>query len=864
MKKTFKSLFYCFLLISFPCSAQFADDFSDGDIRNNPEWTGDTAHFEVNSLQQLHLNAPAVTAKSYLVTSSEASADAAWKFWVQFDFNPSSSNYARIYLMMDKPKPDSAFNGYYLRIGGTDDDISLFRQDGTTSKILIDGRNGMLNAAVNKLSLQVTRSLKGEWAVSCDSSGSGSFEVLGSILDTVYWKSEYFGMQCVYTSTRSSKFLFDNFEITGKQSQDTIPPVIREVTALDDSVLCIRFSEEMEAVSVLKPANYALQGGTAIIWLEKPDGKTVKLHLSKKIACKQKMGVSVSGMTDESGNAMIPAGFEVFFCPGTIYDILITEIMADPDPPVSLPNIEYIELYNSSGGILNLEKWKLQAGPSVFEFPSIDLPADSFLIICTKAGCNQFPGRYCADLLSSGTLNNTGEYVGLKNSRETLIHWVNYDESFYRDDLKQSGGWSMEMTDMKQPCLGKENWRASANPNGGTPGLKNAVSGTVTDDHEFRHEHFFLLHDSIIRLYFSKPLNIETLSRQMFVLDQEYGNPRAVVPDNQQHRYIDLVYPRKFQQNKLYKLDVQDDITSCSGDKASGITVLFKKPEPPEEGDILINEILFDALPGAPEFIEFYNKSDKYISSSDLKAAYRGVNSSYGAAFNVGNDPFLIKPGSFVAAVKNPEGMEEFYHISDIGSVVPCSGFPSMSNDEGCVSLMNKSLQRVDEFCYSEKMHLPLLVNTSGVSLERMRYTVPTSDPHNWHSAASTEGYATPGALNSQFLEDVDVQKEIMLEYEIFSPDNDGYKDVETIYYKLDQPGFVANIIVFDAMGRRVRLLANNSTLGTKGAFTWDGTDDHGMLSQTGIYLIYIELHHPSGKVKQFKKTCVLGGEMNR
>jgi hypothetical protein len=229
-----------------------------------------------------------------------------------------------------------------------------------------------------------------------------------------------------------------------------------------------------------------------------------------------------------------------------------------------------------------------------------------------------------------------------------------------------------------------------------------------------------------------------------------------------------------------------------------------------------------------------------------------------------GEYPFLIPPRSFFVAAKGVEGFYQLYHMPDMRLVHSCNNFPALSNIEGCVALMNKSLETLDELCYSDKMHFSLLANKSGVSLERIRYDNPTPDVTNWHSAASDAGFATPGAQNSQFMDATETDNEITLEYEIFSPDNDGYKDIETIYYQLDKPGFVANIIIFDAVGRRVRLIANNKPLGTSGSFVWDGIDDKGRIAQTGIYLIYIEFHHSSGEVKRYKKTCVVGGEMRR
>ena len=128
----FRGLFiWLFLLTPVLGFGQFIDDFSDGDFTANPVWSGETSNFEVDGAQKLHLNAPAESDTSYLSTSSEAIDDATWEFYVEYAFNPSSSNVARVYLVSNNANLQEPLNGYYVRVGGeTEDRISLYRQDG--------------------------------------------------------------------------------------------------------------------------------------------------------------------------------------------------------------------------------------------------------------------------------------------------------------------------------------------------------------------------------------------------------------------------------------------------------------------------------------------------------------------------------------------------------------------------------------------------------------------------------------------------------------------------------------------------------------------------------------------------------------
>ena len=99
MKKIIILLFVAF---NFSLKAQFQESFSDGNFTANPVWSGDVANFEINVSNQLHLNAPAVTDESVLVTTSNAAVDGYWEFYVDLDFNPSGSNRAYVYIISNQ------------------------------------------------------------------------------------------------------------------------------------------------------------------------------------------------------------------------------------------------------------------------------------------------------------------------------------------------------------------------------------------------------------------------------------------------------------------------------------------------------------------------------------------------------------------------------------------------------------------------------------------------------------------------------------------------------------------------------------------------------------------------------------------
>ena len=156
---------------------------------------------------------------------SKVSQNAMWQFKTHYNFSPSTSNYAKIYLMSDIKDISNDVNGYFVKIGGLSgsiDDISLYlEEDGVETKI-IDGEDGVIFND-KTIKVRVTKDF-GYWQLFIDTVNqiSNNYMSQGSSYDSTITSSEYFGVYCKYTKTRSDKFFFDEFLVGG--TWDTTTP----------------------------------------------------------------------------------------------------------------------------------------------------------------------------------------------------------------------------------------------------------------------------------------------------------------------------------------------------------------------------------------------------------------------------------------------------------------------------------------------------------------------------------------------------------------------------------------------------------------------------------------------------------------
>ena len=648
---------------------------------------------------------------------------------------------------------------------------------------------------------------------------------------------------------------------------DSQAPLVSAVSAISENQLQIDFSERMDSLSALNISFLSQPvlsiNARSIQW---PELNRVTLNttaLTENINYK----ITLSGARDCNQNAMqLYTAFITREVPDTArsFDVLIHEIMANPDPVVALPNAEYIELCNRSNRILSLNNWSISDNTGTADLPSVTLYPDSFIVLTSLNNAAFFTGKARAVGINRfPLLSNDGERLVLRDNFGKVIHAVEYTDYWYRDNVKKNGGWSLELMDAQNPCAGAENWIASSSLTGGSPGKTNSNKSIVRDRKPPVLMQAYPLNANTVRLTFDEPIDSTTqLAVSRYTVAGNSGaNGIQLMPPF--YNEVRVSFADAFLPQSTYRI-VVNEVQDCAGNKiAEQDFADFGLPDTAQPGDIVINEVLFNPRSSGVDFIELYNTGNRILDLKQFFVGNTGENYSLLESYAISDSGFIVLPGNYVVITSNAGSVQRDYYTPNPLNMVNCK-MPSFPNDKGTCVIHDKFLTRYDQLSYTDDMHFALLDNTDGVSLERIHPFRATGDKTNWTSASASAGFATPTYKNSQYADGSAAHSLLGVSPEVFSPDNDGYNDVIQFSYQLAESGYTGNLTIFDSHGREVTSLMRNSILGTSGTVSWDGTDDKNTKASIGIYTVWFEVFNLKGDVQRSKRSFVLGGKMER
>jgi hypothetical protein len=484
-----KTLLFLMLLSVKLTSAQVVDNFSDGNFTLNPAWIGNASSFNVNSSKQLQTTLSSTAQLVSLVTSNFLALNTKYEFFVQMNFDPSTSNQAKIYLIADNQDLNAPLNGYFVQIGesGSADSYDLYRQNGTTVAKIIDGpAKNRIDANTLLARVKVTRNDAGKWELFTDITGGTNYVLEGSVTDLTHTNTDWFGVRCEYTATRSTGFIFDDFTVS-ELTPDVTPPTLLSAKVLDEFNVEAVFSERLQPSSALMANNYTVinvNGPTSVTATSLAN--VYKLTFVSALPSGD-YKLTVTGVKDLKGNQIAANNTATFFYvkPYTLKkgDVLISEVLSNP----RTGGVDFVEIYNNTNQILDLKELQLAnvdaagvlASVKNVTNASVYMPAKTYWVLTTNPTIvkqhynTKFPSQF-VQMSSFPSFNNDKGSVVLLGTIG-LLERFDYNESLHIALLQDGDGVSFERTSFLKEANDLGNFKSAAKSSGfATPTFKNS------------------------------------------------------------------------------------------------------------------------------------------------------------------------------------------------------------------------------------------------------------------------------------------------------------------------------------------------------------------------------------------------------
>ncbi|MGC8803677.1 MAG: lamin tail domain-containing protein, partial [Bacteroidales bacterium] len=783
-----------------------------------------------------------------------------WQFKIRHEYLPSSANRWTFYLASGSPTGCLSCTEVALAVGvnlnSSDDALNLYSIDATGIHCLTRGAfNWEKSIGTGTGIVKVVWLPSGTYQL-WTANAHNQLQLCEEVKSMIVPASCYFGISYTYSSAQDRKLWIDDISIS---TQTTASAKLRVDTFYFTSPyqLRIHFNMPLDAGSV---------NGNNVSFLP------VLPNILIEAACQdmlitfpEEAGKGISGqlylshLRGQGTSAFRDTTLNVFYMQEQAFDVVFSELMVDPTPAQQLPAFEYIECYNRSSHDIFMSKWKLSNGYTQLTLPDIFLRQGEFLLLATKEASGFFDTIknvvYC---LPSSFLNNEKGTLWLRNANGEVICYVEYRKTYIVDKNKLEGGWSLEMIDMDNPCGGAENWTSSKNLAGGTPGFANSVVGQQPDNKRPFLKQVALPNDTTCLLFFSEPLHPRSIRVENFTFQGDM-HPVHVAYYQNAGSAVALSLKEFLRNDRVDCIKLAADIADCISNPVVDTIVEFQLPQLPDSGEVVINEILFETDDTLVEFVEIYNTTGKYLDAGSLYLVrvdtITGELESYSRPLPGG---LVLAPDAYLALTNDAERLQKKYYTPNPAAIFTWSKIFILPDQGGRLELCRGDGKVIDRVDYSPRLHFPLLQRSRGVSLERINAGGSGRDASNWHSAAATAGYATPGYKNSQAIAGRKNNNNwLQLSSSTFSPNNDGVDDLLILDIHSPELAVMITLSLYNADGRWLRYIVYQQYIGNEATFTWDGTVN-GRLLPPGIYIIYARLMSSKRMIGELKKACTL------
>ncbi|MCK4749003.1 MAG: lamin tail domain-containing protein, partial [Bacteroidales bacterium] len=519
-----------------------------------------------------------------------------------------------------------------------------------------------------------------------------------------------------YTSARDRGLWLDDIRLEGNFVTDSIAPEIRTVEVLDKRSIQIWFSEH-----VLLP-------GTSSFFLLGAEGSDsspqtgqvvpdsvfsldnrLVISFPGVIPNREEQILRVTGICDADGNCLSDTVVRFMRNDAVWGDVVFTEVMFDPEPVVGLPAQEYLEIWNRSGFVLDLEDWYVSVNDRNQVISAMELEHGQYGL--------------CYNL----TLPNDGATLGLFSENGTLVHGARYAIPWDEPGWKKEGGWSLESPDPELVCNVTRLWTYSTDRNGGTPGRVNSNDAILEDRDPPVYLYYGIRDTGILQLWFSEPV---LASPGLVTLNPGGVFPDSIVPGIPVSDHLNLHFRANLMDRTSFELELKS-VNDCAGNQSHQSKFLAGNSANPRFGSLLINEIMYDPPDWAPGYIELFNPGNRYFDLQNMSLDIVKLNAMPDHPIPLTGHSRILGPGEYAVISRDIRHLMDAYELDVSGCWLETKHLPGFPGSEGTIYLTERSGNLVDRAHYGNRMHLELLDDTKGISLERINTDRPGTDPGN-------------------------------------------------------------------------------------------------------------------------------------
>ncbi|MEW5798677.1 MAG: lamin tail domain-containing protein [Bacteroidota bacterium] len=554
---------------------------------------------------------------------------------------------------------------------------------------------------------------------------------------------------------------------------------------------------------------------------------------------------------DDTTNNLLSFTFSVGIPPQSV---VITEIMYAPngDEP------EWIECYNRSGNSISLSGWKISdAGitRSVLTNTTSTIPAQSYFVVARDSTFTSYHSVTVPLFISpfSSLNNTTPDAVVLFDERGGKI-----DSVYYKPSWGGSNGNSLQRFDMFGSSSDSANWRSAA----ASAGLENLIARKDFDV-EVRSIQTGMIANGTrivatiantgrqsaqsLSVKFCHDTNRDSIGQQNELLNS--ASISAIAPTDSASVQFDWIHSLQGKQSVIVSIEFSQD------ERLSNNTGFIATANSFTPQLFIINEIMYEPLPGKAEFVELFNRSSDSIDVADWKLMDQPGSTGSRSVIQLSQQQRIVPPNGYVVIASDSSIFAQFPSLA--GKFVIINSLLSLGNNGEDIVLVDLTNSKIDSVRYSPSWHLQN-VSPAGRSLERINPNSNSNDGRNWSSSVAKSG-ASPMQANSIYIASASSDSGVTLTPNPFSPDNDGHEDFLSINYNLPTNSATIRVRIYDVMGRLIRRLAQSEPSPSSGSIIWNGLDDDGHRVRIGMYIILFEaFDNFGGTVKTMKDVAVV------